>query len=152
MQDDSQDPFKFVQPPLVSLATGYRPARILICDDEPIIRELGMLILHWHFKDYVAVECANGNEAYREICRQTPDLLVTDYVHEGIGVEETLFRCYRTSSFFPIIVASGAIGAQPIRTRLTGFHIFPVLLLDKPYTLELFLARVYQALRLKVSA
>ena len=108
-------------PESVSLLKGNRPARILLCDDEPCIRDCMRIIFEWTFRDYELAQCDTGHGTLREVARQTPDLLITDCCHVGLNFPDTLPILYRMQVRFPIIVASAQIGGPEIRDRLLSF-------------------------------
>jgi CheY-like chemotaxis protein len=146
--EDSKPP-KATQPVQVSLMRGKRPARIVLCDDESFLREMMVMVIGMGFKDYELAQCSDGDQAWREICRQAPDLLITDSAHTGMHVQEMLHRLYRTSRFFPVLVCSGSLGLSCSRERLSGFTLFPVLLLDKPFTVQDFHSKIQEAMDVK---
>ena len=118
----------------VSLLKGNRPARILLCDDEPTVRDCMRLLFEWSFRDYELAQCDTGHGTLREVACQTPDLLITDCCHVGLSFPETLPILYRMQVRFPIIVASAQIGGPEIRDRLLSFPTFDIALLSKPFT------------------
>jgi CheY-like chemotaxis protein len=118
----------------VSLLKGNRPARILLCDDEPTVRDCMRLLFEWSFRDYELAQCDTGHGTLREVARQTPDLLITDCCHVGLSFPDTLPILYRMQERFPIIVASAQIAGPEIREHLLSFPTFDMALLDKPFT------------------
>lgn len=135
-------------PPAISLKRGNRPARIIVSDDEPFVREVLSLTIPWMFTDVEVIRCANGNEAWQQITHRPPDLLITDLRHPGLQVEEMLHRLYRHPKRFPVIVCSACLGSRDIRSRLQSFTMFPVLLVDKPWEFEFFRAQLHRAFEL----
>jgi CheY-like chemotaxis protein len=124
---------KETRPEFVSLSSR-RPARIHLLDDEPCLREAMELILQFYFRDFVVVRSADGDQAWREISRSAPDLLITDYRHPGMQVEEMMHRLYRRPVKFPILVASAQACAIPgLKERLQSFPGFTVEFLEKPF-------------------
>jgi len=121
-------------PESVSLLKGNRPARILLCDDEPCIRDCMRIIFEWTFRDFELVHCDTGHGTLREVARQTPDLLITDCCHVGLSFPETLPILYRMQERFPIIVASAQIEGPEMRDRLLSFPGLDITLLSKPFT------------------
>lgn len=122
---------------LISLARPNRTARIVLLDDDPAARDLVRSMLPLWFRDYLLVECTTGDEAWREITRHTPDLLITDHGHTGYSFEELLHRFYRSRSKFPILLSSLYVGACPdLQQRLLAFPGYTIELLNKPFPLE----------------
>jgi hypothetical protein len=54
----------------VSLLKGNRPARILLCDDEPTVRDCMRLLFEWSFRDYELAQCDTGHGTLHEVARQ----------------------------------------------------------------------------------
>lgn len=122
---------------LISLARPNRTARILLLDDDPAARDLARTMFPLWFRDYFLIECTTGDEAWREITRHTPDLLITDYGHTGYSFEELLHRFYRSRSKFPILLSSLYVGAcTELQHRLLAFPAYTIALLNKPFALE----------------
>jgi CheY-like chemotaxis protein len=122
---------------LISLARGTRPERIIHLDDEPFVRDATKLMLDFYFKDYVTVECSTGDDAWNEISRQNPDLLITDYSHCGMRIEEMLSLLSRQSAKFPILIMSAFLGGCPdAKERLLSQADFSITLLNKPFLAE----------------
>ena len=126
-----------LQPPQISLVRGNRPARILLCDDEPTVRDCLRIFFEWTCKDYEVVECDTGHATLREIARQTPDLLITDCCHVGLSFPDTIPILFNMQVRFPILVASGALSPE-VRDHLLSFPTFDIALLDKPFTIHQF--------------
>jgi len=133
-------------PESVSLLKGNRRARILVCDDEPCIRDCMRIIFECTFRDFELVQCDTGHATLREVARQTPDLLITDCCHVGLSFSETLPILYRMQVRFPIIVASAQIGGPEIRDRLLSFPGIDITLLSKPFLVQEFRNAVLQFL------
>ena len=102
---------------LVSLSrrtdNGTRPARIIWLDDERTMIRAGARLLAQHFVDYTLVPCFHGDAALREIEKQPPDLLMTDYHHPGARLAEILQRIGRAPTRFPIMVVSACAANNP---------------------------------------
>jgi CheY-like chemotaxis protein len=122
---------------LISLAHGNRTARIVLLDDDPPARDLVRTMLTLWFRDYLLIECTSGDEAWREITRHSPDLLITDFGHPGYSFEELLHRFYRSRSKFPILLSSLYVGACPeLQQRLLSFPGYTIQILSKPLALD----------------
>lgn len=123
-----------------------RRTRIFLLEDEPCLREIVGAVFQLYFRDYILVFSGDGDEAWREISRCAPDLLITDYNHCGMRIEEMLHRLYRRPDKFPILVASSCIGDRDLRERLLGFPGFTIELLDKPFQVTDLKAKVQKCL------
>ena len=80
--------------------------KILIIDDEPMIRHMVARILER--AGYSTVAAVNGAQGYACFCRERPSLVITDLimpVREGI---ETIHRIRREGADLPIIAMSGS--------------------------------------------
>ena len=77
---------------------------ILICDDEPGVRESLKLILD---REYTLLYATNGEEALKRIRKDNPDLAITDIKMPKMGGLELLRRLRRVKSRLKVIVASG---------------------------------------------
>jgi DNA-binding NtrC family response regulator len=132
---------------LISLARPNRTARIVLLDDDSAARDLVRTMLPLWFRDYLLIECTTGDEAWREITRHTPDLLITDYGHTGYSFEELLHRFYRSRSKFPILLSSLYVGACPeLQQRLLFFPGYSITPLNKPFRPEALKFQVLKAL------
>jgi DNA-binding response OmpR family regulator len=137
------------QPPhkIISLLREAGPARIILLDDEQFVRDAIKMMLQFYFRDYLTVECANGDEGWSEISRQSPDLLITDYGHPGMRLE-TLFPLLRENQYqFPILIASAYVSSTPeLQKRLLSQPGLKVTLLNKPFMAEDLKTRVISCL------
>ena len=124
-----------------------RSARIILLDDEPADCDLVRTLFSLWFRDYVLIECTTGDEAWYEITRHTPDLLITEYGHPGDSFEELLHRLYRSRSTFPILLSSWYVGACPeLQQRLCSFPRYTIELLNKPFALPDLKSQVLKSL------
>jgi DNA-binding response OmpR family regulator len=97
------------------------------------VRKTIIAVLNYCFEDFVVTECCNGNEAWKEILDNSPDLLISDCSHAGMSLEEIIRRLSNFRQEIPVIVLSAAISACPeLDRRLLGFT--QVTVLHKPFT------------------
>lgn len=121
-------------PPL-SLQRPTRPARILVLDDEDWLKEMLNLILRKFFRDYTVTETSTGEEAWQEIQRDAPDLIITDYAHHGAPLEETFALLAKHPIKFPIILTSGYLPTRPdLQQGLFAHPSLNITFFPKPYT------------------
>ena len=82
-------------------------ATILVCDDEPSLRELMRLSLEPR-PGYRFVEAGDGGEAIELLERVRPDLLLLDVMMPGTGGIDVLehLRAHTELSQIPVIVVS----------------------------------------------
>ena len=82
--------------------------RVLICDDDPVIRYLLKVVLTKRAGDDV-IEVANADEVFDTAMQHRPDLIVLDYVmpnRSGADVVEEL-RTDETLGSIPIVFLTG---------------------------------------------
>ncbi len=82
--------------------------KVLICDDDPVIRYLLRVVLSKRAGDDV-IEVANADEVFDAADRHRPDLIVLDYVmpeRNGADVVEEL-RTDETLAQIPIVFLTG---------------------------------------------
>jgi CheY-like chemotaxis protein len=79
------------------------PPRILVIDDEEIVRSSIVLIL----RQYAVLEAANGREGLEVYRAQTPELVLTDLSMPGLGGREVIAQLRQSSPPPKIIAMSG---------------------------------------------
>ena len=89
-----------------------QPLRIVVLDDEDLVREWFGIVMHTLYQGIEIAEFTDGDAAWAELSRQTPDLLITDYKHQGMGCEELLTRLAGMKRPCPVILASGYEATQ----------------------------------------
>lgn len=105
-------------------------ARILVCDDEEVVREVVAAALD--AGGYEAV-CASGGAAALEAFAKAPDgfaLAIVDLRMPDLGGLEVIARLRAARPELPILLASGAHDAPAELRALRGP---PVALLPKPF-------------------
>jgi len=148
MPEENDMPQRSTRPPYVSLKRGTRPARIYVSDDDDSARKCITLMFQYCYCDYILSEFPDGDKVWDAIKHAPPDLLTTDMRHPGMQVENMLHLLYRKPIRFPIIVFSAALCLPGIRERITSFTMFPVLTIDKPFTVQQFRRSIRRALDL----
>jgi CheY-like chemotaxis protein len=90
-----------------SETSGARAARILIIDDEPVLRVTFKYLLEEEgYRVWVA---ANGREGLDLFSRVHPDVVITDMVMPELDGAETIRRLRALAPRLPIIAMSGAV-------------------------------------------
>jgi two-component system, cell cycle sensor histidine kinase and response regulator CckA len=126
----SGQPAATSKPKLESSEKAIEKKKILIVDDEPLIREL--------LKNYLAakgaylLEAENGEKAldmYREH-RDSIDLIVLDVIMPGIKGDEVLRQIRKDTAKTKVIISSGFMSEQQ-REKLKGLSVDGFL--DKPF-------------------
>ena len=81
-----------------------KETKILICDDEPGIRESLKLILE---RDYTLSYARNGREAVEQVKQHRPDLVITDIKMPHLNGLEALKAIKRADSRLPVLIITG---------------------------------------------
>ncbi|HTX22703.1 MAG TPA: response regulator [Candidatus Aquilonibacter sp.] len=120
-------------------SAGARPRRIIVLDDEPMLADLYQEMLIPWFKHVVIRSFANGDDAWREISGASPDLLITDRGHIGMGYDEILARLSEQKKEYPVFVISGFTNEE-MDKLVNGYKDrgLDVTLLAKPFGLDEF--------------
>mgnify|MGYP001048988572 CR=1 FL=1 len=82
--------------------------KLLIADDERIIRETIFNIIDWKKHDIEVIGlCKNGIEAYDMILDESPDIVLTDIRMPGMGGLELIRKmrqtCRSSLLFYPVM-------------------------------------------------
>jgi DNA-binding NtrC family response regulator len=111
------------------------PARILVVEDDPLVRELLVEALREH--GYEVIHAANGEQALAWCTRHIADVLVTDIrLPGGVDGWQVAERCREHDPELQVIYATGfsPVEARPVPGSLT---------LQKPYQPD----RIVEAVR-----
>lgn len=124
-------------------------ANILVCDDEiHIVRAVQFKLSRSGYE----VRCAaDGQQAWREIERRTPDLLITDYQMpnmNGLALIERVRQCDLTREL-PVIVLSAKGFELSLQELADRWGVLQVM--DKPFSPRQLLRLVEMALALRVA-
>ena len=143
-------PIEPVAPPRDVSAEGppslEATATILVVEDEPGVRHLAVRILE--LEGFEVLQAADGLLA-RELLRhrRDVDLVLADVVMPGVSGPEVVAEALRYSPDLAVLYMSG-YSAEHLLKRF-GLEIDP--LIEKPFTREELVARIHQALALRVS-
>ncbi len=109
--------------------TSFTGAKILMVDDEEMIREVTAELLTAH--GYVVFQAADGREALEVHAREKIDLVITDVGMPGMGGEALLLALRERDPEAKVIVSSGYAGVRENAElrKASG-------MLTKPYKLE----------------
>jgi CheY-like chemotaxis protein len=106
--------------------------RILVIDDEDLIRELVKEMLE--AEGYVVSTAANGKEGVRVFHKELPDLIITDIFMPEMEGLETIRELQRVSPNVKIIAISGG-GEKGMLSFLSHAKRFGALrALEKPFS------------------
>jgi DNA-binding NarL/FixJ family response regulator len=90
------------------------PARIVIADDNPVVRQCVGKLLGSHTDWRICGEAANGEQAVRLAKELTPDVLVIDFVMPGINGLEAAREIARVSPGTAIVLCTIYLSPQLI--------------------------------------
>jgi CheY-like chemotaxis protein len=109
---------------------------VLLVDDEHLVR--GVIAGWLRRSGYVVVEAGNGEEAWNELQRTQPDIVVSDLQMPGGSGWELVRRIRGTAALtaLPVIIVTGS-AVDPRRERLDCD-----LLLEKPFSPDQLLGAV----------
>jgi len=85
------------------------PLRVLIADDEPAMWDLYTILLEHLFQGVAILTAGNGQDAWEQLQKRDPDLLIMDLNRPGMGGLETLRRLAEKGASYPVLVVSGCL-------------------------------------------
>ncbi|MFI0372146.1 response regulator transcription factor [Actinomadura sp. 1N219] len=121
---------------------GPPPARILIVDDEPAVRE--SLAGSLEFEGYRVTAAADGAMALEQVEREPPDLVVLDVLMPRLDGLTTCRRLRALGATMPVLMLTAR---DMVGDRVTGLDAGADDYLAKPFDLDELLARVRALLR-----
>src|SRR5690348_6650575 len=121
---------------------GAAPARILIVDDEPAVREA--LAGSLEFEGYQVGEAADGVMALEQVDRRPPDLVVLDVLMPRLDGLTTCRRLRARGATMPVLMLTAR---DMVGDRVTGLDAGADDYLAKPFELDELLARIRALLR-----
>ena len=123
-----------------------RKAKILICDDEPSIREALNTMLS--SEGYEVVLAADGEAAIELYKKESPDLIILDVSMPGMSGMEVLdkIKNYFGEKYTPVIFLTASVR---IDDKLRALHGGAVDYLLKPVSSDELIARIENFLNIK---
>ncbi|MBB5934429.1 response regulator transcription factor [Streptomyces zagrosensis] len=121
---------------------GERPARILVADDEPAVREA--LRRSLMFEGYEVTEAVDGLEALEKAESCTPELIVLDVLMPRMDGLTAARRLRAAQVTVPILMLTAR---DTVGDRVTGLDAGADDYLVKPFELDELLARIRALLR-----
>jgi two-component system, OmpR family, response regulator MprA len=121
---------------------GTRPARILVVDDEPAVRE--SLASSLEFEGYRVADAADGVIALQQVEKHAPDLVVLDVLMPRMDGLTTCRRLRALGATMPVLMLTAR---DMVGDRVTGLDAGADDYLAKPFELDELLARVRALLR-----
>lgn len=127
-----------------SVATAARPNRILVVDDEDIVRVLLKEILVE--QGYDVTEAADGKQALELLGKKSFDLIITDMVMPGMNGIELLQAAFRIDPTYQVIMITGYPSVENA-VRLVNLGAADYIV--KPFNVDLIKITVAKTLELK---
>ena len=124
------------------MIASHSAHRILLVEDESVIREYSTRVLAGDGYDVDAVE--EGQSGWEALQARTYDLLITDNRMAGLSGTELILKLRAAQMTLPVILASGGINPEYVAE---GSSFQPVTALAKPFTSEQLLAAVAEILQ-----
>ena len=112
-------------------ATDLEPVRILVVDDEELIRAL--LVELFAAADYEVTTAVDGEQALELLRTQQFDLVLTDLIMPGLDGVEVLLGAKRIDADRPVVVMTGHAPVETV-ARLTELCADDYI--TKPFDLE----------------
>lgn len=114
-----------------------RPLRVVVLDDcRTLTGAFSTALKNW-YDGIVAVECHTGDEAWEELSRTDPDVLMTDVQQMGLPVTDMLQLLAAKGVTYPIFVITGSSGLEQHLLKAGGPNL-KVSVKAKPLTLDEF--------------
>jgi CheY-like chemotaxis protein len=94
-------------------AADRAPATVLVIDDDPDVR--GFIVESLEDQGYQVREAGNGREGLKEIAKETPDLVVLDFIMPGLSGAEVANRILAKRPEQPILFVSGYSETEAVK-------------------------------------
>jgi two-component system, cell cycle response regulator CtrA len=124
------------------MVTSLSPWRILLVEDESIIRQCSTLALTG--AGYLVDAVEEGQAGWEALQARSYDLLITDNQMPGLSGTDLVLRLRSARMTLPVILASGGIVPEH---AAEGSQMQPVSALPKPFSSGELLAKVAEMLR-----
>ena len=131
--------------PAVGENSPTRSPRIVVVDDEDGCLEMFKRLIRDRFKDVTLLLFSNSNEAWQELARTDPDLLITRDKMPNLTGEDIVRRLMDRKITYPIIVDGGWPPTEQWVRELANRGLNVSFLLS-PFAVEKFLKAVETAL------
>jgi CheY-like chemotaxis protein len=89
------------------------PASVLVIDDDPDVRGFIVEALEEH--GYVVREAGSGREGLKEMTKETPDVVVLDFIMPGLSGAEVASRILAKHPDQPILFVSGYSETEAVK-------------------------------------
>jgi CheY-like chemotaxis protein len=132
-------------------ATAGPSPRIIVVDDSVDVLDLIEHLLLQHFGKVRVLKFLDGEQAWQEVVREEPDLLISDLMRPGVDGRELLRRLAQRRVKFPVLIVSGALSGREPEVRQCAGPDLRVSCLSKAFDPKEFLAIVGRGLGLKAA-
>jgi len=113
------------------LVQARKRPRIVLLEDEPALSRLFEDCLHEWFEKLELLKFENGDEAWQELSREEPDLLMLDCEHPGLTGHQILELLIKAHSRFAILLTSDLFDQH---LKLYSAQGLKFAFLPKPFT------------------
>jgi CheY-like chemotaxis protein len=95
--------------------SGARAAgTVLVIDDDPDVR--GFIVESLEDNGYVVREAGDGREGLKEVAKETPDLVILDFIMPGLSGAEVASRILAKRPDQPILFVSGYSETEAVKS------------------------------------
>jgi CheY-like chemotaxis protein len=108
--------------------------RIVWLEDEPFVTELGAVCLRKCTPEFDLLVFTDGDDAWRYLCIQQPDLFITDCCHPGLPGRAVIRKLAERSAPFPVIWSCGC--SREFHEQDKDSFELKLTWLPKPWTFE----------------
>jgi CheY-like chemotaxis protein len=108
--------------PSTRLEETERPIRLIHVDDEEWTLGLVKNLITTHFKNVSIQSFQNSNDAWNELSRTAPDILITDDKMQDLSGEDIVSQLMTRNVSYPIIVTSGLSETENWVNKMTSIN------------------------------
>jgi len=133
-----------------SSSTNAGPARVLVVDDDPMVRRVTRTLLG--YLGYTTAEASNGDECMKVLGTVMPEVILLDMLMPEKDGIETLREIRANDSITPIIAMSGGSRVDAALCLRFASNLGAPLVLLKPFTADELGAALELALKRRAEA
>jgi CheY-like chemotaxis protein len=111
-----------------------RPPKIVVVNDEPILLDAYEAIIRSCLADVTVLRFDDGEEAWKELVREDPDLLITDLNRAKFNGFHMLLLLAERKVKYPILVLSGVASSNSDKVKESTFPNLNVTLRQMPFS------------------
>jgi DNA-binding response OmpR family regulator len=121
------------QPAVPSTLPRPRPPRVLVADDDPVVRSI--VVMNLEDEGYQVIEAKDGDEALWLARRAVPDLVVLDVMMPGLDGLDVLsiLRGNPNTAEIPVVLVTARSADRDI---LDGWKAGAAYYLTKPFDID----------------